>query len=298
MLAKKGSRNVYNIVNNNEKENLTVLVTGNAAGQLAPTLVVLSYQRVPISIYSTLPKEFHIGKSEKGWMTAMLFYEYIANKFWPWIVTNKIQLPIILFLDGHVSYLTQPLSEFCHAHEIVLIALPPNTTHFMQPMDVSMFSSLKEHWRKQVNNYRVEKEVLSVSKQDFAPLLEKVFNNMDLERILSNGFKICGLHPFSVKAVDFTKVFIRSKTNAETVSRKDTNNLTFVQSLEKYIDQAKLETFRSCKNVKEWTGPTEDKNLFYLWKKILNDCNSSSVVSEMNVSSKCIIQFSDFQSPA
>ena len=33
VLSKKGSKNVYNIVNNNEKENLTVLVTGNAAGQ-------------------------------------------------------------------------------------------------------------------------------------------------------------------------------------------------------------------------------------------------------------------------
>lgn len=136
VLAQKGSKNVYNIVNNNEKENLTVLITGNATGQLAPTLVVFNYKRVPTAIYSKLPKEFHVGTSEKGWMTAMLFYEYIANTFLPWIIENNIQLPVILFLDGHVSHLTQPLSEFCHSHQIVLIVLPPNTTHFMQLMDV------------------------------------------------------------------------------------------------------------------------------------------------------------------
>jgi len=34
-----------------------------------------------------------------------------------------------------------------------------------------------------------------------------------------------------------------------------------------------LETFRSCKDAEKWAGPIENKNFFYLWKKILNDCN-------------------------
>lgn len=231
VLAAKGSRNVYNIVNNNEKENLTVLVTGNAAGQLAPTLVVFNYKRVPNIIYSTLPKDFHVGTTEKGWMTAMLFYEYIANKFWPWIVKNNIQLPVILFLDGHVSHLTGPLSEFCHTHQIILIVLPPNTTHFMQPMDVSMFSPLKVHWKKQIQLYRIEKEVPSISKHDFAPLLEKVFNDMDLVTILSHGFQVCGLHPFSVEGVDFTKVlFDLKKMNSQILIPLQTINFQITQS--------------------------------------------------------------------
>ena len=74
---------MYKIVNNNEKENLTVLVTANAAGQLAPTMVVYNYKRVPNNIYANLPAEFCAGTSDKGWMTTMLFYEYIANTFWP-----------------------------------------------------------------------------------------------------------------------------------------------------------------------------------------------------------------------
>ena len=32
VLAEKGTKNVYSVVDRNEKENLTVLVTGNAAG--------------------------------------------------------------------------------------------------------------------------------------------------------------------------------------------------------------------------------------------------------------------------
>ena len=43
----KGSKTVYNIVDKNEKENLTALVTGNAVGQLAPTLILFAYERIP-----------------------------------------------------------------------------------------------------------------------------------------------------------------------------------------------------------------------------------------------------------
>ncbi|XP_020294258.1 uncharacterized protein LOC109859930 [Pseudomyrmex gracilis] len=154
VLAEKRSKNIYNIVNNNEKQNVTVLVTANAAGQLAPTMVVFAYKRVPSSIYVTMPEEFCAGHSDKGWMTATLFFEYIANKFHPWLIKSGITLPVILYLDGYVSHLTQPLSEFCHLHQIILIALPPNTTHFLQPMDVSFFSkNLQSTENSQLKNF-------------------------------------------------------------------------------------------------------------------------------------------------
>ena len=47
VLAPKGSKNVYNVVKNNEKENVTVLVMGNAAGELAPPLVLFSGKKLP-----------------------------------------------------------------------------------------------------------------------------------------------------------------------------------------------------------------------------------------------------------
>lgn len=64
VLAKKGSRNVYNLVDNNEKEQMTALVTGNAVGQLAPTMVLFKYKKVPPHIYAKMPKEFYVGAGE------------------------------------------------------------------------------------------------------------------------------------------------------------------------------------------------------------------------------------------
>jgi len=102
----KGNKNVYNIVNNNEKENLSVLVTGNAAGQLAPPLILFPFQRMPAAISTQMPDDWSYSKSESGWMTGENFYEYITNVFHPWVIKTKIQLPVVLYIDGHASHMT------------------------------------------------------------------------------------------------------------------------------------------------------------------------------------------------
>lgn len=74
VLAEKGTKNVYNsttnvYIGNNDKENVTVLVTANAARELAPTMILFKLARASPTIYSSLPTDFHIGKFQKGWMS-------------------------------------------------------------------------------------------------------------------------------------------------------------------------------------------------------------------------------------
>ncbi|KAJ8894517.1 hypothetical protein PR048_007174 [Dryococelus australis] len=62
-LCVKGGKNIYRQVNADEKKWLKVLVTGNANGDLAPTLVVFKYQRVPRELADSVPKHWGIGKN-------------------------------------------------------------------------------------------------------------------------------------------------------------------------------------------------------------------------------------------
>lgn len=118
-------------------------------------MIVYPAKRLLQSIKLSIPLDWSIGRSDKGWMTGENFYEYVVNIFLPWINEQKIQLPIIMFLDGHKSHLTYYLSKFCREHKIILISLPPNATHFMQPLDVSVFGPLKRTWAQEVQNWRL-----------------------------------------------------------------------------------------------------------------------------------------------
>lgn len=55
VLAKKGDKNVYQHVNADDKECLTVLVTGNAASTFASTTIIYPYKRIPAEISDNFP---------------------------------------------------------------------------------------------------------------------------------------------------------------------------------------------------------------------------------------------------
>lgn len=67
-------------------------------------MVVFQYERIPQDIVDSVNPEWGIGKSENGWMTSAVFYEFVTNIFHPWLEQEKIPLPIILFVDGQVSH--------------------------------------------------------------------------------------------------------------------------------------------------------------------------------------------------
>lgn len=104
MLIEKGIKNAYNVVDNNEKESISVLIMRNASGQLASPLIILSYKRIPSYINTKLPQGWAIERSESGWMTGEIFFEYIANTFQ---LDNKKQYTMSnIIIPGHTSHLT------------------------------------------------------------------------------------------------------------------------------------------------------------------------------------------------
>lgn len=81
VLGIKGQKNVYKVHLGSDKESLTVLNNINAAGSIAPTMIVYPAKRLPQSVKLSITLDWSIGRSDKGWMTRENFYEYIVNIF-------------------------------------------------------------------------------------------------------------------------------------------------------------------------------------------------------------------------
>lgn len=207
VLAPKGWKNVYELKKGNEKEAITVLLVFSAAGGTAFPMVVFPYIRPPASVVKTIPEKWYLGRSETGWMRSEVFYEYIVNGVNEWILMNNIPKPVILFIDGHKSHLTLHLSKWCDENDIILYALPPNTTHIMQPADVSVFKPLKTQWKKTVRDWQSKPENSNkvLNKNSFCPLLQECLESPFLPQSIINGFKRCGIYPLDPDAVDYTK---------------------------------------------------------------------------------------------
>ena len=144
MLAERGAQ-VKRIVSNNENGNLTVLFTVSAEGVIVPPMIMFDLKNAPKKeILKKIPEGWGVAYSDSGWMTAETFFQFLANIFVPWLKKNNYEFPIVLFVDNHVSHVILPLCKFCVENQVELIALYPNSTHILQPLDVSLFRPLKE----------------------------------------------------------------------------------------------------------------------------------------------------------
>jgi hypothetical protein len=279
VLVPRGEKSIYHIVNTDEKECLTVMMCGNAAGDIVDPLIVFKYVRVPGDIAQLIPKHWGIGRSDSGWMTAEVFFEYITNIVYPWLLRNKIAFPVILFIDGHTSHQSLPTSRFCDSHGIILVALYPNSTHIIQPMDVAVFRTLKGAWKVQTNEWRHANMHQELKKKDFAPLLAAAIEKAVKPEVLQNGFRKCGLFPYDVSAIDLAKIksVIDTSTNEKPQHDDGVKNppIGFLKNLEMEIGTEKLTSFENCINLTEEEYRTnlkeEDLSLFLLWKKLVEN---------------------------
>lgn len=143
VLGPRAFRNLYEIKVNNEQESVTVMCAFAGNGSIVPPMIVYPLKRISKSIIMNLNPEWGVGRLENGWMTSGLYYEYISNIFYPWLLRNNVKLPVVLFVDGRRSHISYHVSQFCKDHGIYHIALTPNATHILQPADVSVFKPLK-----------------------------------------------------------------------------------------------------------------------------------------------------------
>lgn len=275
VIVKKGAKSVYKIVNADEKKALTTLVMISASGVMAPPMIMYAYKRIPAIITQNIPKGWSIGTSDKGWMTAESFYEYVTNVFYPWLKTTNIVFPVVLFVDGHSSHLTLPLSNFCRQHEIELIALYPNATHILQPLDVAVFHPLKSAWKKTVNNWRLENNGQRLKKEMFAPLLKKAIDSIDVASMAKNGFQTCGLYPFTPDAVDFNVLNKQKKSEAKKTEKAEKTEeaskmdmMKHINFFEQQLPEGMIDKFKAAETAGVWNYEIENEGLFRYWLEI------------------------------
>lgn len=267
VLARKGEKAVYQQTGNDEKECLTVLVNANAAGVMAPPMVVFRYERVPPAIVRTFPEEWGLAKSENGWMTRETFFEYITNVFHPWLAAQKIPFPILLFIDGHTSHMSIHLSDYCSKNNIEVVALYPNSTHLLQPLDVAVFRPLKMEWKRFVTEWRFANDGRRMKREEFSPLLKQVLDKLD-GKVVASGFRATGLDTLDPDKVHYNLISKRSTGTPLTtlaLERKAAEVRSHLAYIEVKMGLDKVQRF----NQKDVT--LREEALFDVWSSVKRD---------------------------
>ena len=146
------------------------------------------------------PEGAFYGINPSGWMTES-FFAWFRDCFVP--RTSVLCGPFrrVLVFDGHNSHITYPVVKMAVEEDILIICLPPNTSHALQLLDVGVFKSMKVIWSEVVIDWFLMNPGINIGKCEFPKLLKKVWDRLAVQNDLPvAGFRNSGLYP-----VDKTK---------------------------------------------------------------------------------------------
>jgi hypothetical protein len=186
--------NAYSLSEKDHFEYTTVMACGNAAGNILTPLII--YRNLPENI----PNEFKswdgplYRSTKSGWINTELFNEWFVKIFIPESRRESPEYdgPIILIFNGHVTHLNDDFIELAHQYNIILLKLPSNTTHVLQPLDLNFFGPLKSTLARLIRNKYTGSISPNLNKEKFAEFLKESWNLINTSW-LKKGFIISGI---------------------------------------------------------------------------------------------------------
>lgn len=252
VLMKRGCK-YPEAIKNSTKAAVSIMICGNAAGDVLPPYVNYKSEHLWTTWTEGGPANTRYNRSKSGWFDTNSFEDWFFNLLLP--VLRRQEGKKLLIGDNLSSHISIDVLKSCSEHNIAFVALPPNSTHLLQPLDVSYFRPLKFQWRQILDQWKISPEgqrLPTIPKNVFPSLLNKLWETIHINSAanLKAGFKKSGIFP-----TDATPVLQRLPTfkNADATANPDLLGQSFTQYLEEkrkeVVDQSKKNGKRKKLNI-------------------------------------------------
>ena len=200
VVAKKGSRGVVGRTSD-DRSNITLMACGNAAGNFMPPMLIVK-GKTSKSLYGYNTAEAPDGTAwtfqENAWINENIALEWFHNVFLAQFGSHR---PQILIMDGHGSHESAGIIQTAIENGITLYALPPHTTHFLQPLDRSVFGPFNNAYDFACTEFLSARTCNMVNKWTFPALFKQAWDSGMTASNMMNGFRACGIYPTNRKAI-------------------------------------------------------------------------------------------------
>jgi len=213
VVAVRGSRAVWT-TEPKDTYHLSIVVAVAADGTLVPPGFILPGQScktavldgctVADAVVATSPKAFINGDLFNAWLTA----------FGEWKMSARAARPAVLVMDNCAAHLSPESLPICAAYGILRVCLPPNGTHLLLPLDVSVFRGLKRNIARLTTKRLQATASCTLARADSIKIACDAFKELTKRqacpttkdvRVKSDpivrGFATCGVWPLSLPAM-------------------------------------------------------------------------------------------------
>ena len=151
------------------------------------------------------------GLSDNGWINTELFEAWMSEHFLQHAVSAR---PLLLLLDGHSTHYQPQILRLAKENDVIILCLPPHTTHKAQPLDCGVFGPLKAHWSHVCHAYLQQNPGRIITCFQFSSLFSQAWSAAVSTANIISGFHTCGVYQFNPCAISATPI-LNMKTTQE-----------------------------------------------------------------------------------
>ena len=183
------------------REFVSVIECVSADGRALAPFIIWKAKQHQASWYNEAEfSSWRFAISERGWTDrdlALSWIQMFDSQTQGDIIDNEWRM---LLLDNHDSHLTWQFIFYALERKIILITLPPHSTHNLQPLDVGLFSPLQHYYGAEVDD-ACRTGVTGIQKDRFISLYERARDLTFTPETIQSAWAATGLVPFDPSRV-------------------------------------------------------------------------------------------------
>ena len=189
------------------REWITLMACVRADGSALPPSLI--YQSTNKAIQSSWVGDVkarkhsvHIRSSPSGWTNNDIGLAWLDQVFDRYTEAKARRSYRLLILDGHGSHITRDFINYCDQNRILLVILPPHSTHTLQPLDVVLFKPLSLAYSAELTTYLQRSQgLVPIKKDDFSPLFWEAWMSSFKAEAIPKSFEATGISPFNPEVI-------------------------------------------------------------------------------------------------
>ena len=139
--------------------------------------------------------------STEEWTDDKIALTWLKMIFIPQTMSQKEGEKRLLIIDGHSSHATDDFMFECFYNGIYVLWIPPHSSHVTQPLDVAVFGSVKNAYRRALSRLDSDDDSSLQSKISFLKCYYYARKDAITRKNIIAGFKTSGQWPVSVKNI-------------------------------------------------------------------------------------------------
>ncbi|XP_057709153.1 zinc finger protein 40-like isoform X2 [Corythoichthys intestinalis] len=195
IVTEKGKKQVGSVTSTERGELVTVACAVNATGNAIPPMFVFPRVCFKEQFLNGSPAGSVGHSTRSGWMNEEAFIIFMNHFIRQ---TNcSTNHPVLLILDNHESHISLKAVTTAKENGVVMLTLPPHTSHRLQPLEKTVYYSIKTYYNRAVDGWMRTNPGRTVTIYQIPGLVNQAFMSAMTPRNITSGFRVTGIFPFN-----------------------------------------------------------------------------------------------------